>query len=67
MSSVLRTKSDYVGEFGVVVTADLLLAYDNAVRDHYAARDEERIRAGLDAMGRALEAKKGQLESRLPK
>ncbi len=67
MSCVLRTKTDYVGEVGVVVTADLLLAYDDAIRDHYAARDEERIRAGLEAMGRVLEAKKSQLESRLPK
>jgi hypothetical protein len=56
MSCALRTKIDYVEELGVDISADLLLAYDNAVRDHYAAGEEKRIRAGLDATERALEA-----------
>ncbi len=45
----------YVEDHGVTVTADLLIAYDDATRTHSHASDEERIRLGLDAMRRALE------------
>ena len=60
MSCAVRTKMDYVQELGVDVTADLLLAYETAIRDHYLDAGPERIRAGLDAMTRVLEAHKAQ-------
>ncbi len=56
----------YVEENGVTVTAELLIAYDNATRSHDHASDEERVRLGLEAMRRVLERHRAALVAERP-